>query len=164
LTVSAAVVGGKGIAMKTMNPFALFGASFTALLTVALTLAACDKREDDTTVGQKVDKALASAQTAAQDAKQSAKKGLDEAARVSKETTDQVAQSVSDMAITAAIKADLAKDKELSALRINVDTKSGHVSLDGYAPNATARERAQAIAVSEKGVTGVDNRLAIDTR
>jgi len=150
--------------MKTMNPFALFGASFTVLLTVALILAACDNREEGATVGQKVDKAIASAQTAAQGAKQSAKQGLDEAARVSKEKTDQMAQSVSDMAITAAIKADLAKDKELSALRINVDTKSGHVSLDGYAPNPSARERAQAIAMSEKGVTGVDNKLAIETR
>jgi len=150
--------------MKTMNPFVLFGASFTVLMTVALTLAACDNRQDGTTVGQKVDKAVASAETAAQEVKQSAKKGLDEAAQVGKETSDQVAKSVDDMAITAAVKADIAKDKELSALRVNVDTKDGRVSLYGSAPSAAAKERAQTIAMSQKGVTGVDNKLALEAR
>lgn len=149
--------------MKDMYPVALFGASFAAVLTAALTLAACDNRQDGSTAGQKVDKAIASAQTAAQDAKESAKKGLDEAAQMSKEKTDQAARVVSDMAITTSIKAGLAKDKELSVLRIKVDTKNGHVSLNGSAPNANARERAQAIAMSEKGVTGVDNGLVIET-
>lgn len=149
--------------MKNTNPFAPSTASFIAILTMALSLTACDKREDDKTVGQKVDKAIASARTAAQDAKESAKRGLDEAAQMSKEKTDQAARAVSDMAITTSIKAGLAQDKELSALRINVDTKNGHVSLSGSAPNASARERAQTIALSEKGVTGVDNRLVIET-
>lgn len=142
--------------MKTLNVF--------ALLFAALALSACDKSNDGTTVGQKVDKAVASAETAAADVKETAKKGLDDAATVGKEKSDQVASSVSDMAITAAIKADLTKDKDLSALRINVDTKNGHVSLYGSAPNEAAKERATSIASAEKGVTGVDNKLAIETR
>src|SRR5882672_6590799 len=74
------------------------------------------------------------------------------------------AKSVDDMAITAAVKADIAKDKELSALRVNVDTKDGRVSLYGSAPSAAAKERAQTIAMSQKGVTGVDNKLALEAR
>lgn len=135
-----------------------------ALLAAAVVLAACDKSQDGTTVGQKVDKAVASAETAAAEVKEAAKKGLDDAAAVSKEKSEQVAHSVNDIAITAAVKADLAKDKDLSALRINVDTKNGHVSLFGSAPSEAAKERATAIASAEKGVTGVDNKLAIETK
>ncbi|HEV7913653.1 MAG TPA: BON domain-containing protein [Albitalea sp.] len=131
---------------------------------VALVLAGCDSRQDGTTVGQKVDQAVASAQTAATDAKQSAKRGLDEAAQVSKEKSEQVSQKVGDAAITATINADIAKDPELSALRINVDTRDGKVSLYGSAPNEAARQRAQTIAQNEKGVTAVENKLAVETK
>jgi hyperosmotically inducible protein len=142
--------------MKMLNVLALLAAVFA--------LTACDKSRDGATVGQKVDEAVASAKTAAAEVKETAKKGVDDAATVSKEKSEQVAHSVNDIAITAAIKADLAKDRDLSALRINVDTKDGHVSLYGSAPNAAAKERATAIASAEKGVSGVENKLAIETR
>ncbi|HEY0858479.1 MAG TPA: BON domain-containing protein [Albitalea sp.] len=132
-------------------------------LAAALALGACDSR-DGTTAGQKVDETVASARTAAAQAKQSAQQGLNEAARATQEKSEVVAQKVGDAALTAAIKAGLAKDPELSALRINVDTKDGHVSLYGSAPSDAARQRAQAIALAENGVTGVDNQLAIETR
>ena len=131
-------------------------------LAAALALGACER--DGTTAGQKVDETVASARTAAAHAKQSAQQGLSEAARATQEKSEVVAQKVGDAALTAAIKAGLAKDPELSALRINVDTKDGHVSLYGSAPSDAARQRAQAIALAENGVTGVDNQLAIETR
>lgn len=130
-------------------------------LAAALALGACDSR-DGATAGEKVDETVASARTAAEEAKQSAQKGLSEAARVTQEKSEVVAQKVGDAALTAAIKAGLAKDPELSARRINVDTKDGHVSLYGSAPNEAARQRAQSIALAENGVTGVDNQLAIE--
>ena len=132
-----------------------------------LALAACDKR-DEQTVGQKVDRTIASAKTAAEDAKQNAKRGMDEAATVAKEKADElsqktekVGQKVHDATITAAVKADLAKDPDLSALRIDVDTTDGKVSLKGTAPSETAKQRAQTIAQNEKGVTSVSNQLTI---
>lgn len=138
--------------------------SWIATGAAALALVACDSRQDGTTVGQKVDQTVASAQNAAAEVKQSAQQGLDEAAQASKDKSEQVAQKVSDAALTAAIKTGIAKDPELSALRINVDTKAGHVSLYGSAPNEAAKQRAQAIAMAENGVTGVDNQLAIEKK
>lgn len=135
-----------------------------ASLAALLALAACDSRREGTTVGQKVDEAVASARDAAAEVKQTAKEGLNEAAQVSQEKGDKVAQKVGDAAITAAINAGLAKDPELSPMRINVDTKNGQVALYGSAPSDAAKQRAQQIAMAEKGVTGVDNQLAVEKR
>lgn len=129
-----------------------------------LALAGCDSRQEGATVGQKVDQTVASAKDAAAEVKQSAKQGLEGAAQATQEKTDQVAKKVGDAAITASVNAGLAKDPELSALRINVDTRDGRVSLYGSAPNEAARQRAQQIAMGEKGVTGVDNQLAVEKR
>jgi osmotically-inducible protein OsmY len=128
-----------------------------------MALAACD-RNDGTTVGQKVDGAMAEAKVAAANVKQTAERGVEHAAQISKEKSAEMAHTVNDAAITAAINAGLAKDKELSALRINVDTKDGRVALYGSAPNEAAKQRAQQIAQAEKGVTGVDNKLAVESR
>ena len=87
--------------------------------------------------------------------------GAANASRSAKEATANAAQSVNDATITAAVNADLAKDSELSALRINVDTRDGRVTLNGTAPNADAKQRAERLALAEKGVVGVDNKLAI---
>ena len=66
-----------------------------------------------------------------------------------------------DAAITVAVNAALAKDDQLSALRINVDTVDGRVSLAGAAPNEAARDRATTLAQQVEGVKSVENRLAI---
>jgi len=143
-----------------------------------LALAACDSKQEGKTVGQKVDETIAEAKVAADEAKQNAKRGLDQAAQTTKEKSEQlskkteelsqkaerVGQQVSDATITAAVKADIAKDPDLSALRINVDTNEGKVSLSGTAPSAAAKQRAETIAMNEKGVTGVDNKLVVAAR
>ena len=66
-----------------------------------------------------------------------------------------------DTAITASIKASLVKDPDLSALKIDVDTRGGVVSLNGLAPNAEARDRATKIAEGTKGVREVRNHLTL---
>ena len=66
-----------------------------------------------------------------------------------------------DAGITASVKTDLAKDSELSALAINVDTKDGVVTLNGPAPNEAAKARAETIAKAAKGVKSVDNKLVV---
>ncbi len=120
------------------------------LSAAVLALGACNRNEG-TTVGQKLDSAVAKTEAGAADA-----------SKTLKEKTAQMAQSVSDATITAAVNADLAKDPELSALRINVDTKDGRVALYGAAPNDEAKKRAERLVLGEKGVVAVDNQLAVE--
>lgn len=147
-----------------MKAIAFLAATFV----MAFGLSACNKADDGRTVGQKVgqtiDQGAAEVDRAAKTVGDSAKQGAQEAARKAEDASRQVSASVNDMAITAAVKAGLAKDKDLSALRVNVDTKDGHVSLYGSAPSQAARDRATQIAQAEKGVTGVDNRLTVEGR
>jgi osmotically-inducible protein OsmY len=122
-----------------------------AVSSALLVLAACDSRQE--TAGQKVDRTIAATENAAKDLKQQGK-----------EASAEMAQKVSDATITAAVNADLAKDSELSALRINVDTHDGRVALYGSAPSEEAKMRAERLAMAEKGVVGVDNKLAVEKR
>jgi osmotically-inducible protein OsmY len=66
-----------------------------------------------------------------------------------------------DAGITAQINASLAKDPDLSAAKINVDTVNGRVTLNGPAPSTVARERAETIAKAVSGVTSVNNQLVV---
>ncbi|HEY2927400.1 BON domain-containing protein [Piscinibacter sp.] len=122
-----------------------------AVSSALLVLAACDSRQE--TAGQKVDRTIAATENATKDLKQQGK-----------EASAEMAQKVSDATITAAVNADLAKDSELSALRINVDTHDGRVALYGSAPSEEAKMRAERLAMAEKGVVGVDNKLAVEKR
>ena len=74
---------------------------------------------------------------------------------------DNASDTARDAAITTQINADLARDPELSALKIDVDTTDGKVVLNGTAPNDAAKERAAAKALAVAGVTAVDNRLRV---
>ena len=132
--------------MTTNHPRTLI--TLAAALAV-LSLGACN-RADERTAGERVDSAVAKTEQAATEAKQEAK-----------EATSSVKSAVSDASITASVNAELARDNELSALRIDVDTNGGKVALKGTAPNAEARERAAKLARSVSGVTEVDNQLAI---
>jgi hyperosmotically inducible periplasmic protein len=69
---------------------------------------------------------------------------------------------VSDAVITTSVKAELAKDSSLSALKVSVDTDSGRVALHGTAPSAEARDRAATLAQGVKGVVDVDNGLTVE--
>jgi osmotically-inducible protein OsmY len=55
----------------------------------------------------------------------------------------------------------LATDKDLSAIKIDVDTKDGVVTLTGPAPSESARDRATEIAKNVKGVSSVNNQLTV---
>ena len=66
-----------------------------------------------------------------------------------------------DAAITTKVNAELARDNDLSAIKINVDTAAGHVVLRGTAPNDAARDRATTIAQRVDGVLSVDNQLTV---
>lgn len=145
-------------------------AAASALLS-ALLLGACS-RNDDRTVGQKIDGAISTTEKKAEQAKQDMSKEMAEAKAATERATDSVAKkvenaadkvgnAVADAAVTASVNAELAKDAKLSALRINVDTNNGRVLLSGSAPDADSRERATRLAGAVKGVTSVENRLQV---
>jgi osmotically-inducible protein OsmY len=128
------------------------GRGAVALLLAAgvLALGACSKPDNETTMGKKVDSAVAKSEQAGTTAK-----AKTESAAAS------VAGAMDDASITAAVSTGLAKDPDLSAIKIDVDTKGGQVTLSGPAPTAAAKARAEEIAKSVKGVSGVDNRLEV---
>lgn len=135
--------------IQTISNTPLRTIGLVSILAVTLGLAACN-RQSDTTAGQKVDSAVAKTEQAAADTKREAGAMVDKAE-----------VKLDDAGITAAINVDLAKDPDLSAMKINVDTKSGVVTLSGPAPSAAAKDRATTIAQGVKGVAGVNNNLEV---
>jgi hyperosmotically inducible periplasmic protein len=136
----------------------------TMLLAMSLVvLAACNRTDE--TLGQKVDGAVNQTKEAAAQATNqvttTVEKAIEKTADIVKEDSAKANSVLEDAAITTSINAGLAKDPDLSAFKIDVDTKAGKVSLYGSAPTTQARDRAISIAQSVKGVTSVDNQLTI---
>ncbi|WOP14602.1 BON domain-containing protein [Ottowia sp. SB7-C50] len=164
--------------MNATQPTLLRATTLAAAIALAASLAACNKK-DERTAGQQVDSAIAKSEQAAKDAQAKAADAAQEAkvaanragAEIKQEAKEMKADAsaaiaragdaASDATTTAAVKAKLVADTELSALQINVDTKDGAVTLTGPAPNATAKARAETIAKSVKGVGTVHNNLTV---
>jgi len=126
----------------------------------ALALTGCNKGSNET-AGEKLDSAVAKTEQAGADAKAKADASTAGAKDAMKDAGATVAASVDDASITAAVSAGLAKDPDLSAIKIDVDTKGGTVMLKGPAPSAAAKSRAEEIAKNVKGVSSVDNQLEV---
>ena len=144
-------------------------ASILAVSALALGLAACGKTEEPT-VGQRLDSAVEKTEQAAADARvkaesamQSAETRMEQGAAnaeaTAKDATNTARGAIDNATITAQVDAGLAKDPDLSALKINVETVNGKVTLNGPAPSTVARDRAEAIAKSVTGVTSVNYQL-----
>lgn len=128
-------------------------AGLLAASALALGLVACGERVDtagtqpvqpsEPTVGQRMDSAVERTENAAGNMAQNVERKIDDAA------------------ITASVNASLAKDPDLSAMKINVDTKSGVVTLNGPAPTPAAKDRATSLAQAVSGVAGVNNNLEV---
>jgi hyperosmotically inducible protein len=131
-----------------------------ATTAVLLSLAACCQQED-ATVGQKIDGAVTSTEQAAQQARQDMESAAADIKREGEQAVQSVTTTATDMAITTKVKAALAADDQLSALKIEVDTVGGVVSLTGPAPSAEAAERATTLAKAVEGVTEVQNKLVV---
>lgn len=157
--------------------------ALAAAVALALGLSACDQSKTASTPGEKLDSAIATTEQKANEAKADAaaagaeakanvqaagaeakadlkEAGADAKAAVGNAGTA-VVNAVDDVSITAAVSTGLAKDPDLSAIRIDVDTKGGAVTLSGPAPSATAKARAEEIAKGVSGVTSVVNNLEI---
>lgn len=135
--------------------------TLTATAVLGLALAACGKPDDDRTVGQKIDGAVAAAEQRTEVAKAEARDAAAEVKADAKEATAEARASVDDAGITVAVNAALAGDPKLSALKIDVDTSNGRVELKGTAPDDSSRRRATDLARAVKGVVSVDNRLVV---
>jgi hyperosmotically inducible periplasmic protein len=72
-----------------------------------------------------------------------------------------VACSQSDAGITTAVKSKLAADDTVKAFRIDVDTKSRVVTLNGKVDTARARARAVELAKATEGVSDVVDNLTV---
>jgi len=150
--------------MQAISRKAVLALSSAALL---LTLGACD-RNDERTVNQKMDSAVSKTERAGADAKRGADQATANAGAAARNAADDTkamgaagADRVDDAAITAKVNAGLAGDKDLSAIKIDVDTQNGVVTLSGPAPSATAKARASEIARGVKGVNSVNNQLTV---
>lgn len=70
-------------------------------------------------------------------------------------------EALDDAAITARVKAALIADPDLSALKIEVDSEHGVVTLRGSVESAEAGTHAEALARGTEGVVSVDNQLVV---
>lgn len=75
--------------------------------------------------------------------------------------TDKTSAVVSDTAITTKIKAGFAKDSQVSAMNIKVDTDNGVVKLSGTAKSQAEADKAAQIAQGTAGVTSVSNDIQV---
>lgn len=151
--------------------------SFSKLTTVAalvagMAIVGCSK-QDQANVKTATDDAVSQVKKDAKEVGVEASKGMaqakeamtataQEAKVAAKVTGDKIGDKVSDAVITTTVKAELTKDKDLSALKINVDTENGRVALHGTAPSQSARDHASALAAGVKGVVNVDNQLSVE--
>jgi hyperosmotically inducible protein len=130
----------------------------------ALAMVGCSKTDDTQTAGEKVDTVIAQTEQKAAEMKEATSQGMADAKEAVGTQVERAANAVGDAAITTAVNAELAKDSDLSAFKIDVDTSSGRVVLNGTAPSEQARDRATQLAASVQGVVSVDNLLNIEPR
>lgn len=72
-----------------------------------------------------------------------------------------VGSYVDDAGITAAVKAKMAEDKNVSATSISVETLNGTVQLSGFAKNSSEKSTAEALTRDVKGVKEVRNSIVV---
>ncbi len=68
---------------------------------------------------------------------------------------------VDDSAITTAVKARFADNRDVDATAISVETMKGTVMLSGFAKSANEKETASTLAWKVKGVKAVKNEIAV---
>lgn len=131
------------------------------LLGAAITAVVVSSWYDPRTVGQRLDAGISATERGVQQQVGDIKAGAAQVAEDGAKVTQHLAASVGDAGITAKVKASLAADPTLSAIRIDVDTHDGIVTLKGPAPDEKSRDRAGVLAAAPDGVRGVDNQLQV---
>ena len=139
------------------------GVLIGALLGAALAAVAVSSYYDQRSLGARLDASVAAAETGVRDQVSALQGAASSAAGDTAKAGGRVADVLGDAGITGSVKAALAADPSLSALKIDVTTQAGVVRLDGPAPDEKSRQRAEVLAAAPQGVTRVDNRLVVAT-
>ena len=142
---------------------------FVVLAMLVMVMEGCARDPEDTqTVGQRLDRALDKANLAIIEVGDDLGSRVDNAnvsvATIAASISDTAlltTLAITDSAVTASIKTDLIKDPDLRAMKIDVETRDGVVSLNGLAYDEESRARAARIAQSNKGVFQVNNHLTV---
>jgi osmotically-inducible protein OsmY len=137
------------------------GFVITGVMAAGLTALAVSSFYDKRSVGEKLDATVQATQQKVQDGVDDMRLSASAAARDGAQASERAAAAFNDAGITAAVKTALAADPRLSAVKIEVNTDSGVVSLQGPAPDERSRERAEVLAAAPRGVLRVDNRLVV---
>lgn len=74
---------------------------------------------------------------------------------------DKTGEFIDDAAITTKVKAAFAKDKDVSAMAVHVDTDKGVVRLSGDVKSNAERIKAERLARDVAGVRAVTNNLRV---
>ena len=72
--------------------------------------------------------------------------------------------NIDDATITASVKSKLVADKGANLTRVDVDTTSGTVYLNGTVESAEQKSRAEQLAWQANGVKGVVNNLQLSKK
>lgn len=72
-----------------------------------------------------------------------------------------VGQYVDDATVTTRVKARMAEDPAVSAMRIGVETLNGTVQLSGFATSQAEKDRASAMVRAVSGVREVRNNIVV---
>ena len=72
-----------------------------------------------------------------------------------------VGQYVDDATITTRVKAKMADDPAVSAMRINVETLNGSVQLSGFATSQAEKDSAASMVRAVSGVREVRNNIVV---
>jgi len=78
-----------------------------------------------------------------------------------KEAAEQVGDAATDASITAAVKMKMADDPVVAAMKIDVDTTDGNVTLTGPVKSKAEADQAVKIARSVEGVKSVQSKLVV---
>jgi len=129
--------------------------------TIALaSLAACNQPGSDT-VGQKVDRGIATTERTTERAADRAGQAMENAGQKIEAGAERAADATSDAAMTAAVKASLIATPDLSALAIDVDTSNSVVTLNGTVKSEAQKSQAVDAAAKVNGVKSVVSNLTI---
>jgi osmotically-inducible protein OsmY len=130
----------------------------------ALTLlAACNRPADDTTAGQKIDETIAGAEQRSEDAAATAERKMEESGAAIQRSGERVADATADASLTAKVKSALLSAPEIAAMKIDVDTQAGVVTLKGEVKNTDEKVRAERVASAVVGVQSVVNDLRVSS-
>jgi hyperosmotically inducible periplasmic protein len=139
-----------------------------ALIAGTALVAGCNRPADTTAAtqpnGDVVARADRDTDASAAAAAANAREAGREAGKAVENAGEAIGNKARDVAITTEVNMRLARDPQLSALGINVDTSDGRVVLRGSAPDTASRTRATELAKGVDGVRDVNNELMVQPK